>query len=489
MRRCGAASHPSKGVMKATAAAAKDVNQPEFLEDIDKSIDSAYHSTHRRVLALAIPKAAANIIVPLQSALETAVLGRVGQTHLAAIGVATTIFTTVYGLCGFLRMGSSGLVAQAHGRGDIRAVLLCFLRPLLLSQILGACLVFMFPFYLPMAISWLNVEATSGTASLIADYSYARVLGAPAALLTYATTAYLMGTQCFTELFFLRVTQGVANVVMLYVFIAQFGPTPQSVGMARTITEWMSALSTLAVILWHFRSVYSKSRNNWSFPSLLSSALSDLKHVQNWQDLIVSRDVFVRTALLLVTYNLMQRAGAQLGDESLAVNAVLMQWQHFIAYGLDGFADVAEALAGSAFGARDRSMFGVALRTSSLWAALAALSYSSVYAIASTSIVACFTNIDSIQAQAHSYRLWLVLSPVVSVGAFQMDGVFLGVAAAHELRNAVATALVGYIFVVFILPASNHALWGAFMAWLAIRGVYLLSRLPAIYATLSDERS
>jgi MATE family multidrug resistance protein len=191
--------------------------------------------------------------------------------------------------------------------------------------------------------------------------------------------------------------------------------------------------------------------------------------------ILVNRDIFLRTLCLIASFGWFAHAGAARGDTVLAANALLLNFQTFMAYGLDGFAHAAEALVGAAIGARDRSALKSAIRVSMLWAFAGATLFSLTYALLGTGIVALLTDQAEIRKTASIYLPWAVLSPMISVWGFQLDGIFIGATRTRELRNSMALAFAGFLGAAFLLEPwlGNHGLWAALMVLMVLRAMTL----------------
>jgi MATE family multidrug resistance protein len=202
----------------------------------------------------------------------------------------------------------------------------------------------------------------------------------------------------------------------------------------------------------------------------------------------INRDIFLRTACLIGVTGLFARFGAGLGDTVLAGNAVLLNFQTFTAFGLDGFAYAAEALVGVAVGARDRAALGAASRISMLWAAVSALGFSLAYLALGPAIISGLTSQEPVRDVAQAYLPWAIALPVVSVWGFQFDGIFIGATRARELRNGMAISLAVFLVGVFMLMplAGNNGLWAAFLVYMGSRGVVLACFYRRIGAEWGD---
>jgi MATE family multidrug resistance protein len=190
---------------------------------------------------------------------------------------------------------------------------------------------------------------------------------------------------------------------------------------------------------------------------------------------------------LLSSFGWFAHLGARQGDATLAANALLLNFQTFMAYGLDGFAHAAEALVGAAIGARDRHAFVQAVKVTALWSALGALGFSLVYWGAGSWIVDGLTDQAAVRSAADTYLPWAALSPVISVWGFLLDGVFIGATRTAELMKSMMVSLGVFVPASWALLAlhGNHGLWAAMMIFMALRGITLVRYLPGVMRGLA----
>jgi MATE family multidrug resistance protein len=204
----------------------------------------------------------------------------------------------------------------------------------------------------------------------------------------------------------------------------------------------------------------------------------------------VNRDIFLRTLSLIFAFAYFTAKGAEFGETTLAANAILMQLQNVLSYGLDGFAHAAETLVGSAFGARDRTAFRAAVRVSTIWATGVALLFAAVLALGGPAILGLFTDIPEVRERALTFLPWMIASPFVSIWAFQLDGIFIGATQTRAMRNAMLACVALYVAAVWLLTPTlaNHGLWLALIIFLGARGGTLAAAYPTLERRLHDRR-
>ncbi|WP_246797458.1 MATE family efflux transporter [Burkholderia perseverans] len=432
---------------------------------------------HRRVLGLAVPIVLANLTQPILGAVDTAVAGHLDGTQmLGGVALGSLFFGFVYWSFGFLRMGTTGLVAQAFGAGDHAGIRLNVLRALALAGLLGFAVLALHGPLISIALTLLGgSEAVRATAR---DYVLARIWAAPFALANYAILGYLLGLQRVRLALALQAFINLVNIVAVLLFVYRFHGGVAGIGAATAAADLAGfGFGVLALMRRRHRGL---GRPTWS-QFLDRAALKRL--------VALNRDIFVRTLCLLSAFGWFAHLGARQGDVMLAANALLLNFQAFMAYALDGFAHAAEALVGAAAGARDRAMFRATLRVTLQWAAGCALAFSAAYALGGDWIIARLSDQPAIRAAAGHFLPWAAVMPLVSVWGFLLDGVFIGATRTRGLMVAMAVSLGVFVAATFALtgPLGNHGLWLAMAIFMIARGVALASQVPALSRHIGGE--
>lgn len=431
---------------------------------------------HRRIVALAVPIVLANLSVPLLSAVDTAVAGHLpDEASLGGVALGGLLFNAMIWGLSFLRMATTGLVAQAMGAGDRAQMRLVPLRALLLAVLLGLVILVAQGPLIGGALDLLGGSAAVGAAARA--YCDARIWSAPAALANSVVLGTLLGSQRAKLGFGLQLVLNFLNMVLAIGLVYGFGRGVGGIGAATAIADGFGLVLGLAV-LWRLRPL--------DLPPLVPSKLWERASLLRL--FAINRDIFLRTACLIGVTGLFARLGAGLGDTVLAGNAVLLNFQTFTSFGLDGFAYAAEALVGVAAGARDRAALRAASRISMLWAVLGAFGFSLAYLVIGPAVIAGLTNQAPVQAVALTYLPWAIILPVASVWGFQFDGIFIGATRARELRNGMVVSLAVFLAAAFCLMpvVGNNGLWGAFALFMITRGICLACLYPRIGADWSD---
>lgn len=423
------------------------------------------------VLSTVWPIILANASAPLLGIADTAVIGRNGSVEaLGAIALGSLIFSFVYWSFGFLRMTTTGFVAQADGAGQEQEVRLSVLRPLVLGGVFG---IFLWLLQAPIhSLSFWILDGTAQVEALAGEYFRMRIWGAPAALATYAVVGTLIGLEKSRLLLFLQVFTNGLNIALDLLFAGPLDMGVQGVAVGTTVAEW----SGLLLGLWLLRLVF-RERSQVSFQ------WAELWDQEKLRGLFAAQfDIMLRTLLLLAGFAWFTNQGAKFGDEVLAANHVLLQLVSFSAFVLDGFAFATESLVGRAEGAGDPGLFDRALRLTSELAALSALMLAGAVWVLGPLAIEGMTDLAKVQAVARSYLGYAAVYVALSAAAFQLDGVFIGVTRTREMRNAVLVALLGFLLasLPLIQHWGNHGLWVAFIGYVVFRAVALGVLLPGV---------
>ncbi len=399
--------------------------------------------------------------VPLVGIVDTAVIGRTGDaTALAGVALGATIITLVFWTFGFLRMGMTGLTAQAQGSGDRTEVEALLLRALAIGFGLGLIL---------LAISWPVREAAlavmSGSAAVDAEaggYMQGRFLGAPAALCVYAITGWLLGLGRTREALILQIGMNVANIALDIWFVWGMGFGAFGVGLGTACAEAIALLLGLLIV------GRVAGANVLSIVARTPRAiLTDRARLAKL--FAVNRDIMIRTVALLILFTWFANAGARLGAATLAANHVLLQFVSFAAFILDAFAFTAEERVGSAFGKGDRVRFMRAIRLTGEFSLASGALLALAFLVLGGPLIDFLTTDPQVREVARAYLPFAALVPLLGMPSWLLDGVFIGTTRGRALRNAGVMATALYIALDLALrPYDNTG------AWIAITASYLL---------------
>nr|WP_249115991.1 MATE family efflux transporter [Azoarcus sp. L1K30] len=424
---------------------------------------------HRRVLRIAFPVVLSNVSTPLIGVVDTAVVGRIADpAYIGAVALGALVFTFVFWAFGFLRMGTTGLTAQALGRGDTDELVAGLGRALSIAAAVGVALIVL---QAPIrAVAFSLLEGSDKVEALARSYYDIRIWAAPATLANYALLGWFIGLGRTDIGLVLQLVLNLVNVALDAFFVLGLDLDVRGVALGTLCAEYGAAVVGLIVAVRYMRRHGARFRR----PRLtLSDRLRDT--------LAVNRDIMIRSLALIFVFVWFMAQGARSGDVTLAANAVLMQFVSISAYFLDGLAFAAEALVGRALGARDRAAFSAAVRLTTAWAAGIALMISLVYFLAGAWVVDVLTSDPATRSAARVYLPWAALAPLAGVLAFQLDGIFIGATRSVDMRNAMLVSLAAFLLAWWaLLPWGNHGLWAALYVNYLARTLSLAWFYPAL---------
>jgi len=422
-----------------------------------------------------VPIILSNVTVPLVGAVDTAVTGHMDSPEpIAAVALGASIFSLIFWTFGFLKMGTSGSVAQAFGAEDNTAIGLTLLRSLLIAAGIGILIILLHQPLLNLSL-WL-VTADAKIESLSRDYMQIRIWSAPATLANYVLTGVLIGIQRMRSVFIFQLILNCTNVILDLLFVPILGWGINGVAIASLISEYTGLIVALYLIREQLH--FAKST---ATPATLCEA-APLKKL-----LKLNGDIFIRTLLLVSCFFYFNASSGHFSSTVFAANVILMQMLHICAYALDGFAHAAETLAGQAFGSRNKQQFNKVIVASTIQATVTAVLMSAALYFAGPFILTLFTNQTEVLAAAHSLLPWMLVLPFLSVWCYQLDGIFIGTTHSRQMRNAmIISASLFLLFTMLLIPRfGNTGLWCAFALFMITRAITLYLYFPQIKATIN----
>jgi MATE family multidrug resistance protein len=430
---------------------------------------------NRDVWRIAAPLILSNITVPMLGMVDTGVTGHLDDAaYLGAVAIGSMIFGFIYTGVNFLRMGTTGITAQRFGANDYDGLRVSLGQALIVALAIAAILIL-----LQWPIGYLAMQLLGADAEIKAyalEYFSIRIWSAPGTLATYALLGWFIGLQNARAPLLIVLTINITNIALDLLFVLVFGMKVDGVALASVIAEYTGVAVGIGFAIQSLR----QYAGHWPVAKLV-------KLREYGAFFAINGNLFVRTMALVFTLAFVTAQGARIGGLVLAANALLMNFQHLTAFGLDGIAHAAEALVGKAIGEGRREALQRSVQLTLKWSLIFAAGFSLCYVIGGPILIRVLTDLPDVQQTTLRYLPWMIASPLISVWSFLYDGVFVGATRAREMRNIMVISA----FVVF-LPAwyllqwlGNDGLWLAFMVFMASRGigmhlVYRTRVLPAI---------
>ncbi len=424
---------------------------------------------------IAIPSVLANLSTPLLGLSDSFIMGHLPhERYLAAVALGSMFFSILYNGVNFLRMGTTGLAAQAQGREDELSLGRLLLRGCITAAMIG--ILFVFLQSLILNAFFIFIETEKQVTNLTAQYFTIRIWGAPFALMNYVASGWLLGMGRAKEVLYIHLYMNIVNILLNFVFVYWYDMTANGVALGTVLSETTAFLLSLYYVKKH-------SRMNFSIPIFSSIVLKNIFNISAFKVLFsLNRDIFIRTMCLTMTLASFVVLGTRFGTEVLAANAVLMNLQNLTSYGLDGFAQAAEVLVGKEIGRKSKKNLRTAVIISSKWAIITAVAMTLFYYIFGEMIINLLTNIETIRNISSNYLTWIIILPLLSIWSFQLDGIFIGATAGSSMRNGMIISVISYILAIYILIPlwGNHGLWAAYSIFMIMRAITLFYKYPEI---------
>ena len=431
-------------------------------------MSTSFAVTNRSVFAIAGPAMLANVTTPLLGVVATAAIGRLGDSAvLGGVAMAALVFDCIFWLFGFLRMGTIALTAQAYGAGDTSERLAVLTRALMTAAAIGLSLIAL---QVPLASLIFGSMGGSATVRGAAEhYFFIRLWSAPFALGNYVMLGWLVGLARPMLALSIQIAVNVINMALTVLLVLRLDWGIAGAASASVIAEATGLIIGLAMA---WRVLGGRF-------DLRQASLFDRGKLMRL--LAINRDIMIRTAAMIAVYLFFSAQGARAGDVTLAANAVLHNFTLVGAFFLDGLANAAEQLCGRAYGARDRDVFGRAVRLIVIWGFVFGAGATALFTLFGAPFIDLMTANAEVRHMANQYMWLAALAPICGVMAFVFDGIYIGATWVRDMRNLMVVALAIYLAVWGLtLPLGNAGLWIAMLAFFIARGGLQAARYPAL---------
>jgi MATE family multidrug resistance protein len=419
---------------------------------------------NRKILNLAIPNIISNLTVPLLGIVDLAIVGHLeSDAYIGAIALGSMIFNIIYWAFGFLRMGSSGLTAQALGAKNYTEITAVLIRGLIVAiTVSSAILIFQIP--IEKTIFYF-VNGSPDVEILAQKYFYIRVWAAPATISLYVLTGWFIGMQNSKIPMIIAITINILNVILdaVFVYIYKFNST--GVALGTLISQYLGLIIATIFLFKKYKTVFVHINRDMLFKS---------KEIRRFFN--VNKDIFIRTISLLFVFTFFTSKSASTDDGILAANTLLLQFLFLFSFLIDGFAYAAEALTGKYYGALQYDNLKTVVNKIFIWGAIIGIVFSLLYMWFGNTVLNLLTSQQNVISIAENYILWVILIPVISVTSFIWDGIFIGLTKTKQMRNSMLISVFMVFFPIWYFLHNiygNHALWLAFILFFLSRGISL----------------
>lgn len=417
-------------------------------------------SINKEIFGLAIPNIISNISIPLLSTVDTVLMGYLSPRHIGAVGIGSMVFNFIYWNFGFLRMGTTGLTAQAYGGGHKDQIINTLVRSSLLAIVIA---VFIVAFHKPLGgVSAYLLNVSTDQYEMVITYFTIRICAAPATMMIYGFKGWFFGMQNAIYPLIMTVAVNVLNIGVSAYLVIYLSWDIAGVAWGTVAAQYFGLL--LAIILYMIKYRDLNKYIKWA-------RILQTDKVKEF--FILNRDLFLRTVCLTFAFGFFYSQSSKGGELILAANIILQQFLNWMSYGVDGFAHASESLVGKYTGAKDDNKVKEAIKYSFFWGGMLALLFAIIYFIFGDLIIHLFSEDLDVIAFTSDLVIWVAVLPLVAFLSYIWDGVYVGLGASRHMRNSMFIALAVYLLSFYFLSKylAAHALWLALFVFLLVRAL------------------
>jgi MATE family multidrug resistance protein len=428
------------------------------------------------ILKLSIPIFFANLAIPMVGIIDTALMGNLGNlSYLSATSIAANLFSMIFWSFGFLRMGTVGMVSQAHGQNNYKEILNIILRNLLF--VFTISLLILITQYFILNLSLKIFDLSELTQQFYTQYFKIRIYSAPGELTLYIITGLFIGLQK-TKISSLAVGFfSILNIILSILFVTKYDLNIKGVAYGTLYSAIITSVIFLIYTFYYLSKHISLKIN--------LKELIDINKIKNIFD--INFNIFIRTILLTFSFLWFTYLGTQIGEDYIAANTILINLVFLSAFILDAYAFSTEGMVGYSLGKKDLNLFKTIIKNSFILSSITGLIISIVYFLANQYVINLMSDIEEIRILSSQYAIWLIILPFIASFCYQFDGIFIGVSQTKELRNAMIFSVFCYLIISIFLTKyfSNTGVWISLCIFMILRATSLYYYLDTIYLRFS----
>ena len=429
-------------------------------------------SSIQYILKLSIPIFFANLAIPLVGIIDTALMGNLGNlSYLSATAVAANLFSMIFWSFGFLRMGTVGMVSQAHGRDDYSEILDIVIRNLIFVLLISIIIILLQNYILSLSLKIFDLS--DATRNLYKQYFQIRVYSAPGELTLYIITGLFIGLQKTKTSSFAVGFFSILNILISIVLVTKFDLNIKGVAYG-TLYSALITSTVFLIYMFYYLSKYTK----------ITVKLTQILNFKKIKDIFnINLNIFIRTILLTFSFLWFTYLGTQIGEDYVAANAILINLVFLSAFILDAYAFSTEGIVGYSLGKKNLNLFKKIIKNSFILSSITGLIISILFFFSHNSVINLMSDISEIRILSSSYVIWLIILPIISSFCYQFDGIFIGASQTLELRNAMIFSVLCYLIISVLLTKFlfNNGIWISLCVFMILRAISLFYYLDKIY--------
>ena len=424
------------------------------------------------IVKLSIPIFFANLVIPLVAIVDTGLMGNLDNaSYLTATSIATSVFSLIFWSFGFLRMGTVGLVAQAHGSNQYEEIVNLVFQNIVFVIIISLLLVIFQKYIFTIALSIFDLS--NQTSKHFKEYFEIRIYSSFGELIIFIITGLFIGLQRTTISSVVVGFFSITNIVLSLIFVIYFDLDVRGVALGTVISSTLTAIIFLSYTFFELQKFTSIKIN--------IAKIFNLKKIQKLFS--INLDIFIRSALLTFSFIFFTYLGNTISEDIVAANTILLNLIMLSAFILDAYAFSTEGIVGYSIGSKNKTLLTNVIKNSFILSASTGLFISLIYLVGKDNFISIMTDLPDIKNLSFSYSYWVVIIPFISCFCFQFDGIFIGASQTKELRNAMIISVGIYIVCALFLAEKlgNSGLWISLSIFFGLRALTLFFYLNKIY--------
>ena len=429
-------------------------------------------SSIKNILHLSIPIFFANLAIPLVAIVDTGLMGNLDDSsYLTATSIASSLFSMIFWSFGFLRMGTVGMVAQAHGSRQYNEIVDLVFRNITFVIIISLLLIILQHFIFNLGLQIFDLS--NDTQKYFKDYFYIRIYSSFGELTIYVITGLFIGLQKTKTSSVVVVFFSVANIIFSLFFVIFLNLDIIGVALGTLVS---STLTSFIFLIYTFLELKKLININFNIKKIFN--IKKNKNILN-----INFNIFIRTVLLTFSFLFFTYLGNTISEDVVAANTILINLIFLSAFILDAYAFSTEGIVGYAIGSKNITLLRNVIKNSFILSTSTSLLISLLYFFGKNHFISLMTDLPNIETISLSYSYWVVFIPVISSFCYQFDGIFVGASQTTELRNAMIISVCIYILSAIYLISNfgNLGLWISFSIFFIARALTLFAYLERIY--------
>ncbi len=418
--------------------------------------------TKWQIFRLSIPIFFSNLAIPMVGIVDTGLMGHMdSEKYLIAVSISTSFLTVIFWSFGFLRMGTVGLVSQALGKGDYRELVYIVYRNIIIAIIISFLLILLKPVLVNLL--YLIFPVSGQTKSLINDYIAIRIFSAPAEFTIYILVGFFLGIQKTFISSSLIIISCILNIILSIYFVIELNLGVSGVALGSLLAMYITGIIFL---FFTYKFIIKKYK---VIPRFNYKSIFNFRKI--FRLLNINFNIFIRTILLTFSFFWITYLGSTLGEEYVAINAILMQLIIISSFFLDAYAFSTESIIGYSIGKKSKKMFLTSVKNSIILSFLTGVLISIFYIFFAKDLINYLTDLEYLRFLSYKYLLWVIIIPPVASFCYQLDGIFTGATHTKEMRNAMIGSVIVYIFLSIFLTQKlhNYGIWFSLLMLMILR--------------------